>query len=386
MTTYAATPTVLRPNVVNKTVSRLKPHNTLLQDIFGMGISIAEPDAEFPQNPAAWNINQDDTGRMFSYDIFSGTQTVAKPSAPGQPATNIAPNPVGNVAGAYPRICESLPMLLEKLNNLRPIGGPAGDLDVAGAGYITRQMRFLKQRIVNAIEFQIAAMLRGSYTYTNGSTGQIAWHAFTGGQNTVNFQVPAGNLSKLDMLGDGDIIGTSWSNVDAPILDDIAAIEAAMVQLHGLPLAHVIVNAVGMSYVLGNNQVKSRAGTSNVPWITNEQLPGTNSKRIVLAGCPHITWHVVNESLKLGSSDTATKLIADTQATFIPDPNPEWVEYRYGAEPVAENLGQVTALRKGPYFYTERMTDPAGWKLFGLHNGLPCPYVPAAIATGLIVY
>lgn len=386
MTTYAATPTVLRPNVVNKTVSRLKVINTLLQDIFGMGVGVVDADAEFPQNPSAWNVNQDDTGRNFSYDVFSGVQTLAKPSVPGAPSLSIAPNPVGNVTGVYPRLAEKMPLLLEKLNNQRPIGGPAGDLDVGGAGYITRQQRMLKQRIVNTIEFQIAAMLRGSYTYTATSSGQIAWQDFTGGSHTVAFQVPSGNLSKLDMLGAGDIIATSWDNVDAPILDDIAAIEAAMAQIHGLPLSRVLINSVGMGYVLGNNQVKSRAGTSNVPWLSNVQIPGTNSKRIVLAGCPHITWEVVNETLKLGASDTATKLIADTQATFIPEPSPDWVEYRYGAEPIAEILGNTTALRKGPYFWTERITDPAGWALHSVHNGIPCLYVPGCVATGLIRY
>ena len=67
----------------------------------------------------------------------------------------------------------------------------------------------MAQRFANLIEFQTAAMLRGSYSYFDD--GDDLRHSFEDGPVTVNFRIPSGNLNHLNMLGAGDILAADWS-------------------------------------------------------------------------------------------------------------------------------------------------------------------------------
>src|SRR5256886_16447910 len=68
---------------------------------------------------------------------------------------------------------------------------------------------YLAQRFANLIEFQTAAMIRGQYSYT--TDGDLLRHGFTGSDTTINYQIPAGNLNQLDMLGSGNILNADWA-------------------------------------------------------------------------------------------------------------------------------------------------------------------------------
>lgn len=375
-------PDLLRPNPINKVKSRLEVTDTVLQNMFGAGLPAWEGE---PENPNASNVTQG-RGRQFAYDVFNKTRRVATARAPGQTSGTVAPQKVGTVTGVYPRSAERMELLYEKIHNLRPIGGPAGEIDAAGQNYIKKQAKSLKQAHANWREFQIAAMFRGSYTYT--VVGDDMYHDFSGGSITIPYGIPAGNLGQLDMLGAGNIINTSWANPAADILGDLAQIETAFQWLHGRPLKSVVVNSVVMSYVLDNTGIKNRSGSSNTPYEEYKVADGgrDNNLFIRLKAKPELKWYVVNEVLDVGATPTTTKLIADTQATFLPDINDEWFEYEEGSEIVVEKWSGTTVERHGSYFWANPIDDPAGYELRAVSNGFPILYVPAAIATGTVVF
>lgn len=356
---------VLSPKAVNKAISRIKVRNTRLQDFFGF--QLGGPNVE------------GFGGRDFFWDYYDDTRKVATARMPGQPSGTVAANPVGEVRGAFPRQAEKVLILHEKVHNLRSIGGPVGVLDERGINYINRQERTLKQRFANAREFQVAAMLRGSYTYTK--VGDDLFHDFSGGSQTIEYQIPAANLGDLD-----GIIGVSWDNAAAPIPGDIDAINAQMEIDHGMPLQHVIINSIGMGHVMNNTAVKALAGTANTVFERFEQISGTTDFLIVLKGIPWLKWHVINEVLDVGSSYTTTKLIADTQATFLPDPGPDWCAYYEGSEVVTEYTGGPQALRQGFYAWPKPVDDPSGVELKAVHNGIPALFIPKAIKTATVVF
>ena len=88
--------------------------------------------------------------------------------------------------------------------NRRDIGGPSTQLDHRGERFVTRQEAYLAQRFANLIEFQTAAMIRGTYSYDE--VGDELRHSFDAAETTIDFNIPAENKDSLDMLGDGGII------------------------------------------------------------------------------------------------------------------------------------------------------------------------------------
>ena len=365
----ATLPTLLQPNVVLERISRLKVENTTFQTVLGIGRG--GPGTR--QTPGG--------ARTGAYDIFSDTREVSDARLPGAVSGTVAPNPVGVVHYTLPRIAEKMPLLMEKVHGLRRIGGPVGEVDVAGQQYVADQERIMAQRIANVREFQAAAMCRGSYTYTQ--TGDRLIHAFSGGTITVNYRIAAANKSKLNMIGGGDILGTSWDNAASPIVSDLRQIHAAFIQLCGLGLTDVICDSTVWGYVLANTQAQAQAGTVNRIILEETRL---DSETFVarIAAAPWITWHINDQGVNLNGTFTA--LIDNTHAVFLARPSTEVHQVYECGEPVIEYEGRPAVVRFGEHYWIRPMADPASYNLHNLYNGLPALKIPTAVAYGLVKY
>lgn len=358
-----ALPQILQPAIINETVSRLKLSNTSLQKFFGMG----KGGPNVQQTPA----------RRGSYDVFNDHRNIPPMRLPGAAAATLAPQPVGNVPFVIPRIAIKVPLLMEVLHNMRPIGGPAGQTDSIGETYVVEQEKKLAEYIANHREFQLASMLRGSYTYT--PSGDDFTQAFSGGAYTVNYQIPAGNQSQLNMTGGGNILTAGWETTSTDIPGNLYAIDAAFTQICGRRLTDVWVTSKMWNYVLQNTEVHNLAGTAAKPFIDVARDAGdSNNFTAQLVGVPWVTFHVTNQGVNI--SGTFTKLIDDTAAALIAEPGPDVATLYECAEPVIEAPGQMPTARYGEYYYATAWSDPAVYNLFALYNGLPVLKNPFAIA------
>lgn len=360
---------VLAPKTVLKAISQIEMPGTTLQSLFGFGLRGSN--------------HQQQSGRSFSYDIFDNSRRVATGRVPGQVASRQAPHKVGHVAGTFPRAAETISLLDEELLNRRDIGGPTLQLDARGESYITRQEAYLGQRFANLIEFQTAAMIRGSYSYNQD--GDDLRHGFAGGEVTIDFQTPAGNQDGLDMLGEGDILSALWSSAATDIPLHLQQINAALVQLTGLGLSHVVLTGEGWQHVINNDKVQEQGGSTNVVFQSLERV-GHGEFSAVLKAIPWVTFHVVDYGLEIwdGSAEVFTKLIEDDHAAFLPDISPRWVQYLDGSEVVTEGPGGPKSEQFGFYAFAYATHDPSGWDLSAVHNGIPALYTPKAIAYGQI--
>ncbi len=329
-------------------------------------------------------------GRNFSYDIFDHTRKMAQFRAPGSPSGRGNLQPVGNVAGRICRIYEDILIPYERIYNGRALGGPQGSIDKGGLRYIAGQQMTLATRFQNTREFMVSRALRGAFGIK--SVGD-AWTAVEAGNGDydIDFRIPAGNKSKLDMLGAGDIIGTSWDNAAAPIFDDLCAINAAFENLHGWPLQHVWISSVGWGYVLANTQVKALGGTSNTPFAQYDRVTETaddgkpvNEMYAVLRGVPWIKWHINDSVLEVDG--TNTKFIDDTHAIFTPEPDNDWFEMLEGSEPVVERDGEGVIEPYGLHTWGKTISNPAAMNIFALDNCFPALKVPKCVAYGMIKY
>lgn len=364
-----STQTLLAPKTIQQAISQLALPGTALQNLFGWGLGGSNRARQ--------------SGRNFSYDIFDHTRKVATARVPGQAASRQKPQKVATVAATFPRAAETISLLDEDLLNRRRIGGSSDELDAGGEAFITRQEAYLAQRFANLIEFQTAAMLRGEYTFDQ--VGDDLLHGFSGGETTIDFQIPAGNQSGLDMLGAGDIITALWSNAATDIPTQLQNINAALVQLTGLGLAHVVVTSVGWKHVLNNTKVQTLGGSAGAPFESlSRQSPGEFTA--VLRALPWVTFHVIDYGLEIwtGSAEVFTKLIADDHAAFLPEPSPRWVQYLEGSEMVTEGPNGPRAEQFGLYAYSYPTHDPSGWDLAAVFNGIPALYTPKAVAYGQI--
>lgn len=372
---YAVT-TVLAPAVINEAVAELEVDNESLQRLFGGELGGS-------------NVS-DKGGRNFGWDVFNPTREVAYARAPATGPSTISNQPSAVVTGRYPRVHESMPLLYEEVHNQRKIGGPANDIDSMGLDYITEQEQIVKQRVVNHREFQFAAMLRGSYTYT--VSGQDLIPAFSGGSITVDYQVPSGNKggtiggafgANLNPLGTGNIVTATWANAATDIPSQLYTIDKQMKQLTGKRLRHIICNASVWVNVQQNTAVRQLSGTANVVFDElNKVEDGSEDFNCILRGMPWVRWHINNEVLNLNG--TATLMIPDNTCFFLPNVNRSWVSYWNGSEPVVEWVGRPGHEEYGAYFYATPTANPAGYSLISLMNGIPALKNPSAIMYSVV--
>lgn len=349
--------------------SRVKPGLTALSSLFGMNIG-------------GGNRIQHG-GRRFAYDVMNRTRRVSTGRAPGQQSSLTAPQKVGEVYGTFPRSAETIQLTDEDIFNRRRLGGPLTELDSMGAAYINRQQQYLADRFSNLIEFQVAAMCRGTYTYTQN--GDDLEHTFSGGETTIDFKIPAGNKNQLNMLGGGSIIGAPWSTAGTDIPLHLFQINSALMQLTGYPLQHICLNSTTWNYVVNNTKVQAQGGSSNVVFEKLAQDENGNFEGIIRS-LPWLRWHVMDHGLELYSagSYSYSKLIPDDAIIGMPDPSGEWVQYLDGSEIVTEGpgVGATRAERYGFHPYAYPSHDPSGWNLAGVFNGIPALYNPNAIIYG----
>lgn len=356
----------LSPNEVLLRHSRLRLINTTLQNKFGM------------QRGGA-NVRMNPTGRRGAYDVINDTREVATARRPGATSATIAAVPRGTVSFVIPRVAERKPLLLENLHNYRPVGGPVNTIDENGELYIRDEEQRSRQRITNCREFQVAAMLRGSYTYT--VSGDDLVHGFSGGAHTVNYQIPAGNKSQLNMLGGGDIIGTAWDNAAAPIISDLFQINAAFNQLIGYGLREMLVNSVVWGFILANTQVQAQAGTVNQVFDQLSRNEETEEFTVRLKAAPWVKITVTDNGLNLAG--TFTKLIPDTAAVFLAG-KPGMARMTWCSEPVVDTWRRQQIASSEEHYWYEPKSDPARYEGYSLYNGLPNLLDPQAIAFGTV--
>jgi len=363
-------PDILSPAVLNATVEEIHVRNTALQSIFG--------------GPLLGGNTVDIGGRNFAWDVADPTREIATGRAPGTGPSKQKPKNNDWVTGRFPRVHEAIVLDYEQIHNQRAIGGPVGEIDRAGRSYIARQAMIKKQRVSNHIEFQLAAMLRGTYYYSIDGDDLIP--SFTSGDITVDFRIPSGNkligasfATGLDPLGEGNIIDASWATTSTKIIEHLYKIDDAMTRLWGGRLGHVVTTSKVMMSVFNNTQVQQFAGTSVSPFeVVQKQLnPEQVDFRIRIRGADWVQFHVVNESLNLNG--TATRMIPEGYCSFIPDVGGDWFEYWNGSEIVVPWVGQQGYEAFGMHFWAKPIDEPAGYKLMSVHNGIPALHKPKAL-------
>ena len=121
---------------------------------------------------------------------------------------------------------------------------------------------------------------------------------------TIDFKLPSGNLSTLNMLGAGAIIDVKWDQTNAKIISvHLPAISDAFVALHGWPLSDVFVSPTVWGYMMLNTEVINSAGSANTPFEYFDYQAERQSEEIVEEA------RAREREIRLGAEDYADDIL-----------------------------------------------------------------------------
>ncbi len=372
---------ILRPRVVARLVSQIAATTNSVLNFMGMQ----------PGGPNEYVVG----GRSGTFEVFNNVRTAGWGRAPGTAAANRARNSVGRVPFTFPRHHEAVYLLAEEIHNFARLGVSDAARDEMGADYLKKQMVPPAQRLGNWRTALVVGMLRDSlYLHTQGDVWYPSYTS-SGNLAQINYQMPAGNKSQLDMLGDGDIIDVSWDNAGANIPKHLLDIDAAFQELWGGRLEHVHCTSTIWNHVVTNDYVAAGAGIANTPFETFKRKIGEgpdgrpiNEKIGTIRAVPYVEFHISDSGLEIGApgSETYTKHWEDTAAVFMGDPTNQNFEMLLGSEPIAEYENAPQVVKVGADSWTKTSFNPTGWEMFTLDNALPCNYIPKSVAYGTVVF
>jgi hypothetical protein len=394
---------LLQPQVVLQVFSRIRPQQARLSKWLGF-----QPTKYNPENVSLSGPNTiSGPTRYATFRLFDHTRVIAKARAPGTGPANVSANPVGDVRISCARLHEKIPLLYEELGNLSPIVGPNSQVDPGGQDYIQRQIRFIATQFNNAVELMSTGMLQDALWFQQQGDNWLPIISSTtpsGAAFQVNFQVPAGNKNQLNMLGTGNIIGTSWANPGAPIFANISSIKMAYAQLSGYPVTTIWVNSGTWYNIITNTEIRNLAGSANTPFAEYDNVPEmgmdgmpTGEFEAILRADPTIRFKINDQVLVTGSdidpsystapaAATIIKMVPDNMAFICTDPSPLWTRMYHGGEHVVENPGQPGVLRMGYYFWRQYVCQPSAVELIGLANVVPLLFINKVVAPATVIY
>lgn len=398
---------LLMPQIVTEVISLLKPGRGSLGSWLGFHPTKFDPNTVTVSGPNT--LTTGTTARQLTYRIFNDTRVPTPFRSPGTGPATTAANPMGQNTVQIARAHSKIKLDYELLGNLSAMVGPNSQIDTGGQAYIAQQQTYLVKQGHRCVEMMAVGMMRDSLYLIN--TGGDDWRpSFTAASNPstfgfqVNFNIPAGNKSQLNMLGTGDIIGTTWSNAAAPIIGDINQVIAAFAQLSAYQLTDIFINSTMWINIISNTEVRNVAGSANTPFASLEydQRASVNNgppmRRAVIRGAPDVRFNMIDDTFSLGADTdpintssggnvgTLAKYIPDTMAIFTTENDGTWAKLYYGGEYVAEYPGGPAAARMGWYAWSMTTTQPTGLELICLLNAVPALLVPNVVAPGTVVF
>lgn len=332
------------------------------------------------------------SGDIATWDIFDKSRTLATGRVRGSGPATITRQSVGSKSFRMHRSFLKFNLLDDEIFNKRALG--SRQVDARGQDYVLKQEKYLAEQFINMREFMVTRMLRGGFDLLQSGQDLIPVEK-NAGTFQITFDMPAGNLAQLDILGAGSIIGTSWDTIaSATPITDMMDVSSAFEQKAGYPLKHIWMNSVRWMTLIKTTEVINLGGSVNTPFdyiqrdasqVNADGIP-TDYYSARLRGAPQFDIHVCNAVLDVNG--TVTQTFDDDDVLFAPDlPNigSDVMEMYEGSEIVRENVMDQGSEKFGFNAWTTPTIDPAGRDLKALDISLPVPYKPNAWAFADVV-
>jgi hypothetical protein len=342
-------------------------------------------------------------GRYGQYHVFDDSRQTGKGRTPGSAAARSSRQAMKAISFTYPRMHDSVQLLAEELHNLGRIDDPA-QRDVAGKDMIMRQTAVLNQKAANWRIAMTVGMLRDQlYLHAEGDD-VFPNYTSTSATQQINFRVPAGNKSQLNMtdrsatsIFSASIIDVPWSSAGANIPEHFAKINQARAVQGVGPVTDVHLNSVTWNYLVNNDYLSAMAGIANPPFelFTRESgtRPDGTPKHEYLGrfnALPGMTFHISDEGLELwdAANDvfTFTRHWSDGMVILMGDPRARADAFTcyQGSEPIAEYDGGPETVRVGLSAWSVKKINPTATEIYVLDNALPVNHDPYSVCIATV--
>lgn len=363
---------MLSPPMIHGAFNRVSSAPAAFQQFFRMR----------PTDVATMDFGLNRTG---AYDLFESTLTMADGRAPDIGPARIAPRPVGQAYATCMRFYESIVFPYSKVYGQRGLGTMT--IDPRGKQWIARQLLYLAERQINAVEFMISRMFRGTGFSISQENERWRLKEQGAGMYDVTFNVPAANKDQL-----GGLIAATWSSAGTKIIDQMLSINAFAELQTGAPVRHLWMNSKTYLYLLGNTQLNTVRGTAQIMFdqfgetmIDAASGPGRLSGFTVrFPAMPQFLIHVYDGSSIVASefdpapatgrtAGNTTKYIPDDIVIMTPDPDPGgWHGFATCTEMVRTGGPNSPAEEvSGLQAFTWPIDEPPGDELRSLNNYVP---------------
>jgi hypothetical protein len=205
------------------------------------------------------------------------------------------------------------------------------------------------------------------------------------GTFTIDWKIPSGNKSQLNMLGGGNLISASWATAGTDIPGDLDNISAAFQQLVGAPLSWIMTDSYVFNNVMNNTAVKAQAGTANTVYdmfeMTDEKAPdgsSTGLRKATLKCRPWINWYITDAGLDVNG--TFTKYFTGGEMALGVDLGLGFAKMQQGSEYVKESPWAPPVLQRGFHAWLREWDEAARVELHTINNIVPELTVPKALA------
>ena len=328
-----------------------------------------------------------------TYHKVEGERLSARLSAYGAPSRVIEVKGISELPMRLIHTINSHSFKPQVLMNLLELGS---DLkQKMGQDEITRQTTAFGQIIANLRVSCCQSVLANGAIYFDANQEVLA--DSNNAALTIDFGVPAGNKSQLNMLGAGSIIDASWATAGTSIAKQLQNIQAAGRQLTGYQLTEAYYGKNVIDYILNNTQF----GTYMAHNLTFGEAVVT---RKLPPGFMGFNWHPMSELFlakaytNQGSTIGAEAIVdawTATKVVFTPALSQEWFEMVEGTYPVPKSINQYEDATKaaedieevaGRFAYAYITHDPPTVKEVSGDTFLPVLKVPKAVAIATVAF
>jgi len=276
-------------------------------------------------------------GNTATYRKTQSTRKVANRVAYGAKPKRQSKAGIQDVPVVLPHFFETIEHNPVVLQNLMNEGDTAKQR--LGNQTITRQTIEQGRRFRNGRMGQLYSMLtRGKISYSSTGDLEITDQAATGGVD-IDFNVPAGNLNQLDILGNGDIISASWATAATQIITQLRQIRKEYRQSVGMSLKHILYGENIPGYLLDNNQTKELINRS--PMLRDRLAVSSTGE--IPSGFMGFEWWPMDQAFYEKDDGTKVEFWGPDTIVLVPEPSTEWMEWLEGSYPVPRDVGKIFA-------------------------------------------
>jgi len=339
--------------------------------------------------PGFMNVTDRFEGKTGEYTMYAGTRETARIVAYGSPARQRTMTGVKRVPVSLLHTFESLPADPTVLMQLQSEDSPVRQ--EMGRQTIARNLADFGQRFRNLRVCAIYSIFRYGAIYFD-ALGNLLPNS-TGAYFSLDFQIPAGNMNQLDILGEGDIIDASWGTAATPIVTHVRKIRRAARIKTGYKINHAFYGANIPGYLLGDTQIATLI--AGAPTLSQAFA---NSPSEIPQGLLGLQWHPVDDAFYVAGAGT-TSIGGDAAGTvqswsmddgivFTPDPSPDWWGFAEGSYPVPTTIDIVSDMMaalgnftqaQGAFSYAKVGHNPPGVEHFAGDTFLPLLKNPWAV-------